>query len=173
MKSHRNSCNFVRRPAKRSAALLAALALAAAAFAQSPGKRQTPAAPLDMENAQIVHLEHLWLNAQNTGNAAELDKILAADFVRPYPRDGQFVTKAEMMTYLHSHPFPRHKGPIPHFAQMRVSLYGNVAIARGVLTASDTHGTVVRKTLFTDVFVRRHNRWQAVSAQENQVVLHP
>ena len=47
-------------------------------------------------------------------------------------------------------------------------IYGDVAIARGILTAADAHGTVVRKTLFTDVFVRREGRWQAVSAQENE-----
>lgn len=165
--------NPARRPAMRVATLLAALGLAAVALAQSAGKQKSPSAPLDMENAQIVHLEHLWLNAQNTGNTAELDNILAADFVRPYPPDGQFVTKAEMMTYLHSHPFPRRKGPKLHFAQLRVSLYENVAIARGVLTANDAHGAVVRKTLSTDVFVRRHGRWQAVSAQENQFAPHP
>lgn len=173
MKSRNSSQTPARRPAKRFAALLAALALGAAAFAQSPGKQQAPAAPLDMENAQVVHLEHLWLDAQNTGNVAELDKILAADFVRPYPPDGQFVTKAEMMTYLHSHPFPQQKGPKPNFTQLHVRIYGNVAIARGILTAHDANGKLLRKTLFTDVFVRRHGLWQAVSAQENHIPVRP
>jgi hypothetical protein len=158
-----------RRAAKRVTALLAAFVFAAAAFAQSPKTPQKPTAPLDMENAQIVQLEHRWLNAQNTGNAAELDKILASDFLRPYPADGQFVTKAEMMSYLRTHPFPHQSGPQQHFAQLRVSLYGNVAIARGILTATDATGAVVTKTLFTDVFVRRQGRWQAVSAQENHL----
>jgi hypothetical protein len=172
MNPHTNSQYPARQPAKRFSALLAGLALAAAAFAQSPGKQQPPSAPLDMENAQVVHLEHLWLDAQNTGNVAELDRILAADFVRPYPPDGQFITKAEMMTYLHSHPFPHQKGPHPHFAQLRVRIYGNVAIARGILTTQDANGALLSKTLFTDVFLRRQGRWQAVSAQENQVPQH-
>ena len=154
-----------RQAGKRVTALLAAFAFAATAFAQAPRTPQNPAAPLDMENAQIVQLEHRWLNAQSTGNAAELDKILASDFVRPYPSDGQFITKAEMMAYLRTHPFPHQSGPKQHFAQLRVSLFGNVAIARGLLTATDAHGAVVTKTLFTDVFVRGQGRWQAVSAQ--------
>lgn len=173
MKHQTNSHEPVRRCAKRFASLLVALTLSAAAFAQTSQKPQPSSAPLDMENAQVVHLEHLWLDAQNSGNVAELDKILAPDFVRPYPPDGAFVTKAEMMTYLHSHPFPNQKGPKPHFAQLRVSIYGNVAIARGILTAHDANGKLLRKTLFTDVFVRGEGGWQAVSAQENQLPVRP
>jgi len=163
--SQKSRCLTVR----RVALLLAACAIATLAFAQTGRKTQSPAAPLDLENAQVVHLEHLWLQAQNSGNVAELDKILASDFARPDPAEGEFITKAEMMTYLRTHPFPHHSGPEPHFAQLRVTLYGNVAIARGILTATDARGAVVRKTLFTDVFVRRQGRWQAVSAQENGV----
>lgn len=151
------------------ALLLVGCVLATMAFAQTGSKRQTPAEPLDLENAQVVHLEHLWLRSQRTGNVGELNKILASDFVRPDPAGGEFITKAEMMKYLRTHPFPHQGGPEPHFAQLRVTLYGDVAIARGILTANDAHGAVSRKTLFTDVFVRREGRWQAVSAQENEV----
>jgi hypothetical protein len=155
------------------AALLVACAVTAIGYARVGRDSQTSTAPLDVENAQVVNLEHLWLQTQNTGDVAQLDKILASDFVRPDPAEGAFITKAEMMAYLHSHPFPRHGGPPPHFAQLRVTIYGNVAIARGVLAASDAQGVLVRKTLFTDVFVLRQSRWQAVSAQENDVPLHP
>lgn len=169
MTSHLNSSPLLRRAGNRLAALLAALAFAALAYGQAARTPPKPSAPLDFENAQIVRLEHRWLNAQDTGNVAALGKILAADFARPNPATGRFITKKQIMAYLHSHPFPHHAGPTPRFTQLRVRLYGNVAIARGVLTARDAHGALGRKTLFTDVFVRRRGRWQAVSAQENHV----
>ncbi|MDE3138175.1 MAG: nuclear transport factor 2 family protein, partial [Acidobacteriota bacterium] len=128
-------------------ALLAACVFAALAHARAGSQSQAAAAPLDVENAQVVNLEHQWLQTQNTGNVAQLDKILASDFVRPDPAEGEFITKAEMMTYLHSHPFPHHAGPAPQFSQLRVTIYGNVAIARGILTATDAQNMVVLKTL--------------------------
>jgi ketosteroid isomerase-like protein len=173
MMPNSNGHHSSRKCRARLSALLAALALTATALAQPARMPQKTSAPLDVENARIVHLEHLWLQAQNSGNAAELDNILAGDFVRPSPADGQFITKTDIMKYLETHPFPRRKGPKADFAQLRVTIYGNVAIARGILTATDAHRVLVRKILFTDVFVRRQSRWQAVSAQENEVPLHP
>jgi ketosteroid isomerase-like protein len=160
---------FPRNFGERLAGLVALFAFAAAAFGQAGDKRPKATVPLDIENARIVQLEHRWLSAQISGNVAALDRILASDFVRPDPADGKFITKAQMMAYLHAHPFPAPRGPEPRFSSLRVTIYGNVAIARGILAARGTHDVVLRKTLFTDVFVRRAGRWQAVSAQENRV----
>jgi hypothetical protein len=138
-----------------------------AAFARPAQTTQAPGAPLDVENAEIVQLEHRWLQDDQTGNAADLNRILASDFLRPYPPGGTFIGKKAMLLYAHTRA-AHAGGPQAKFDQLRVWFYGDTAIARGVLTTKDAHGQVVRKLLFTDVFVRRQGRWQAVSAQENE-----
>ncbi len=141
--------------------------LLGAGFARPAQKSQLPSAPLDVENAEIVQLEHRWLQDDQTGNSADLDRILASDFLRPFPPGGTFIGKKAMLLYAHTR--AAHPGAAQaKFDQLRVWFYGNTAIARGVLTTKDAQGQVVRKLLFTDVFVRRQGRWQAVSAQENE-----
>ena len=54
---------------------------------------------------------------------------------------------------------------------MTVTVYGATALARGVVTTTDSRGRAIRKLLFTDVFVKRAGKWQAVSAQENPVTV--
>jgi hypothetical protein len=55
------------------------------------------------------------------------------------------------------------------FDSLKVRLYGDVGIANGIVVASDEHGKDVNQTIFTDVFVYRDGRWQAINAQENKV----
>ena len=48
---------------------------------------------------------------------------------------------------------------------MHVRVYGTVGIVNGIVV--ETSGsTLVRRTLFTDVFAYRDGKWQAVNAQE-------
>jgi len=54
---------------------------------------------------------------------------------------------------------------------MSISVYGSTALARGVLITTDPDGRIIRKLLFTDVFVKRAQNWRAISAQENPVDL--
>jgi predicted GNAT superfamily acetyltransferase len=48
-------------------------------------------------------------------------------------------------------------------------MYGDVGIVNGIVVTSDAHGKDVNRTIFTDVFVYRDGRWQAINAQENKV----
>ena len=52
---------------------------------------------------------------------------------------------------------------------IEVRVYGATAIANGIVETSDRPEAKLRKTIFTDVFVYRDNRWQAVNAQENEI----
>jgi hypothetical protein len=61
----------------------------------------------------------------------------------------------------------KHPGPSdrkPRFEQLNIRLYGDVAIANGIVD-DDSY-----RTIFTDVFAHRNGRWQAVNAQENAIV---
>jgi hypothetical protein len=64
-----------------------------------------------------------------------------------------------------NHPAPASR---QHFDQMRIRIYDNVGIVTGIVVSTGINGREDR-TVFTDVFVRRDSRWQAVNAQENAV----
>jgi hypothetical protein len=100
---------------------------------------------LSKDREAIIALEQEWLHAHD---AATLDRILASDWVvaHPEPKDRQ--TK---------------------FDKLNVRLYGDVGIVNGSVIATDENGKELDRSMFTDVFVFRVDRWQAVNAQENQV----
>jgi hypothetical protein len=58
------------------------------------------------------------------------------------------------------------------FDQMQVRVYGDVGIANGIVLTTDEQGRELERIIFTDVFVRRNGRWEAVNAQENAVGKH-
>lgn len=120
------------------------------------------------DKAQIVTLEKAWTAALNDGDVKALSAILAEDFNRPDPQSGKFVGKQELLRYYSSPQFREHHHRVS-IADMQVNLYGGVAIARGHVVASDDRCQPVSTVIFTDVFVRRNDRWQAVSAQENSI----
>ena len=123
---------------------------------------QTGATP-NADTAAIASLEDRWLQAIQTADIPTLDSILADDFLRPAA--GRFITKAQLLDYYNSH----HPAPAPakHIERLQVSLYGTVAIARGFVVSANVQSQTTSKSLFTDVFVKRAGKWQAISAQEN------
>ena len=126
------------------------------AFAQTardPGK----------DRQAMVELEQEWLHARD---AATLDRILASDFVHVIPSDHS-LTKQENIAWFVKHPQPKDRHT--NFDKLNVRIYGDVGIVNGSVLATDDSGKELARTMFTDVFVFRDMRWQAVNAQENVV----
>jgi hypothetical protein len=134
-------------------ALSFALLLAAAPLAGRAG-------PPDDRQA-IAAIEQRWLD--HIADPAVLQDILAEDFVHPV-QEGDFIGKAEQIAWAKAHPSAPDR--IARFERLDVRLYGNTAVATGVTVASQPGWPTARRILFTDVFVRRDGRWQAVNAQE-------
>jgi len=111
----------------------------------------------------LIAIENDWLDARD---AATLDHILASDFIHPIAQ-GFFLTKAGHIGWFSKHPPPANRKE--RIDQIQVRLYGNVGIVNGIVIASDEHGKEIDRTIFTDIFVYRDGRWQAVNAQENRV----
>lgn len=107
----------------------------------------------------IADLEMRWL--QHIDDPAVLESILANDFVHALPSG--FITKQQHIDYVKTHPRSREESR--SFADLKVRVYGDTALANGVVVVSGPSGT--RRSVFTDVFVKRSGRWQAVNAQEN------
>jgi hypothetical protein len=114
------------------------------------------------DRGAIIAIEQEWLHAHD---AATLDRILASDFVHVIPVD-HFLTKQEHIEWVVKHPEPKNRHT--KFNKLNVRLYGDVGIANGSVIATDDSGKELDRTMFTDVFVFRDGRWQAVNAQENK-----
>jgi ketosteroid isomerase-like protein len=121
---------------------------------------------LEDAKAAVAQVEEEWLIALNKADVNAIAGILAEDFLRPAPDSGQFVNKRDLLRFYRSHLSPQGSDR-RRIEDMTVTVYGTTALARGILITTDSHGRVIRKLLFTDVFVRRAARWLAVSAQEN------
>lgn len=109
----------------------------------------------------IIQLEGYWL-AHELSPAVQ-SKLLAPDFEHVLP--GGIINRQQQLQYLRSHP-DRFQGS-RKFTRLQVRIYGDTAIATGTVVATPANGTGSRRTMFTDVFVRRHGVWQVVNSQEN------
>ncbi len=112
---------------------------------------------------ELEAIERQWLAAEH--DSAALGRILAEDFLHPVAV-GVFLTKAQHIAWAVGHPAPG--GRQQRFDQLRIRKYGDVGVVTGLVISTDGEGREDR-TVFTDVFVRRNGRWQAVNAQENAV----
>ena len=114
----------------------------------------------------LVALEHDGL--KNEHNAPELEHILAADFLHPVVT-GDVLNKAQHIKFSSTHlPAP---DLTKHFEGLQVRVYGDVGVVDGLVVTTNKDGNTAGKTVFTDVFVYRDGRWQAINAQENAVQL--
>jgi len=136
--------------------LAAALTLSIEVGAQSGNVEQT-----------LLQLERDWEQANAKNDLAALDRILAPEFVNT-DSDGRLATRAEVMA--------RRKSGVVKFAAFtqddyKVHLFGDTAIvtgrstSKGIRDGKDYSG----QERFTDVFVRRDGRWQAVSTHASRV----
>ncbi|HEY6621844.1 MAG TPA: nuclear transport factor 2 family protein [Steroidobacteraceae bacterium] len=109
---------------------------------------------------EVKALEQRWL--ENEDRVDVVQTILADDFVHVLPIG--FIGKEEHLNYLRKHPgvFRGSK----RFQQLKVRIYGQVAIAIGVVSNTRENTGIPVRFMFTDVFVRRAGRWLAVNAQE-------
>lgn len=147
--------------------------LFAVGLAAAPHPRPAVAAPpppsLPARQAAVIQVERAWLAAQQPTDVAALARILAPDFVHVFASG--LVTRAQELAYDRAHPRPA-DGTRRRFERLRVRVYGDAAIANGVveLTRPDgPHRIMVRRHRFTDVFVWRDGRWQAVNAQKTEI----
>jgi ketosteroid isomerase-like protein len=92
-----------------------------------------------------------------------INAILADDWIVTDPA-GRVLTKAQVMAEFDSEERKLESGTID---DVNVRFFGNVAIVTGRTAAAGSYqGTIVSvKLRFTDVFVKRDERWYAVASQ--------
>jgi|SRR6516162_1502677 len=168
-----NEHRFAGRPDKSNrchsqwlVSLLVLLAMRPAIFAQQATSKANKDDAADI--AEVIQLENKSLGALVVANVDAIAEVLADDFSRPAPESGHFVTKSQLLSFYRSH-LSAQDPNTKHMEDLTVTLYDSTALARGTLITTDGKGQVISRLLFTDVFVRRQGKWQAVSAQENKI----
>ena len=115
----------------------------------------------------LKQIEHDWMQAMKAGNTARLNEIVAEDWVGVYA-DG---SKSTRQKYVEDVKAGRDKVESYEIGPMDVKVLGNVAVVQGSDTeksssdGKDTSGTYA----WTDVFVNRGGKWQAVRSQMAKV----
>jgi hypothetical protein len=117
----------------------------------------------EQDQQAVIALENEWLASEH--NPEVLERILAPDF-RHAVVTGDFLTKAEHISWSTKHPPSANLKS--RFEKLEVRIYGDAAIASGIVATSDGDKNTSR-TIFTDIFAYRGGRWQAVHAQETRV----
>jgi ketosteroid isomerase-like protein len=115
----------------------------------------------------LIQLEHEWSRADTEKDAAALNRILAEDWIG-IDFEGTVLTKPQALRGLVSDAASLESTVLK---EMKVRVYGDTAVVTGTDTeqgqyhGKDSSGVYV----WTDVFVRRDGRWQAVSSQSTRL----
>ena len=143
-------------------ALAIAFACLAAGQMQSKGEHPSSKGSGNVENA-LMQMERDWTDAGVKKDTATLDRILADDWVG-IDSEGKAETKTQSLERIKS---PDSTTDSATVAEMKVRIFGNTAVVTGInveksqAKGKDTSGRYV----WTDVFVKRNGRWQAVASQ--------
>jgi ketosteroid isomerase-like protein len=137
-------------------------------FAQPPAGERNAAA--------LMAVEQQWLTALQRRDVAALARILGREFIDS-DYLGDAISRRQYLDYF-AHA-PQRQGPPTRqeFEEVRVRFVagGEVAIVTGVVltrsaakpgAAASSQSPALRHSRFTDVFVWRQGRWQAVTGQE-------
>lgn len=127
---------------------------------------KAPSALGSVEGA-VMQMEREWAAAMIKGDTATLDRIVASDWVLTNP-GGQMQTRADSMAELKSGALKFESSAAQDIA---VRVFGDTAIATGRSVDKSTYKgkDVSGEYRWTDVFVKRDGRWQAVSTHVTKV----
>lgn len=126
------------------------------AFAGGSGS----ADPTATAKQTLIRLEHTWLRALETSDVGVLEHILAHDFLDT-SYNGELRTKADQLAGRADPSIESER-----LSELRVRVFGDAAIVTGLNTITGAQHAWTARIRFTDVFVKRDGRWQAVGAQE-------
>ncbi len=111
----------------------------------------------------LAQVERAWAGALEHRDTEALSCILAEEFQDADP-EGALFDRAATLSKAANH------RPVHHeLHDMDAHIYGDTGYIRGLATAADAQGKIVARVRFTDVYVYRDRRWQAVAAHESML----
>jgi Domain of unknown function (DUF4440) len=113
--------------------------------------------------AALVELEQNWAAALSRKDADAVGCMLAEEF-EDADVDGSLHTRSWTLERI-----PNKKPGVNHLSELRGHVDGGsgFGFTRGLATLVDASGKVVARVRFTDVFVYRDGRWQALAGHES------
>jgi hypothetical protein len=109
----------------------------------------------------LAQIEHAWASALEQRDTAALGCLLSEEFQDADP-EGAIFDRAATLSKAANH------RPVHHELQdLSAHVYGDFGYIRGLATAADAQGKIVARVRFTDIYVYRDQRWQAVAAHES------
>ncbi len=148
-----NSCHDL--DVKILTLLAVPLALALSAFAADCPKNQPKT------EGALIEIEQNWAAALSRKDAEAVACMLAGEF-EDADVDGSLHTRSQTLEHI-----PHKKPGVNHLSELRGHVEGNSGFTRGLATLVDASGKVVARVRFTDVFVYREGRWQALAGHES------
>jgi ketosteroid isomerase-like protein len=115
------------------------------------------------EEKTLLRLEETWAKALERHDADAVSCWLADEF-EDADLDGAVHDRKEALARI-----PQRRPSSNHLEDMHVRIYGDSAFVRGVNQVTDASGESLARVRFTDIFVYRDGRWQAVAGQETLV----
>jgi len=130
--------------------------------------------PTSGDEQEVTKLQGSFYEAYSRGDSAAIDRMLADDYTHNDLRGG-FKDRAAYMAYINSVAAAIKSGSVKidrsSIDDLRVRIYGNMAVATGRWTAQGAKGgdQTTEQLRFTYVWVKRANHWQAVAGQVTPV----
>lgn len=117
---------------------------------------------------KIIALEKAWNQAYKIGDTRALDEILDKNIVL-INDDGSVQTKAEFLASVHA-TNSQEQQVSPETIHVRV--YGDVAIASGVMRVKGTEGgkSYVRREQFVDTWLYKAGKWVCIATNATPVL---
>jgi ketosteroid isomerase-like protein len=119
----------------------------------------------------LIQMERDWSEADVKKDAVALNRILAEDWIG-IDFEGTVLTKAQVMMQIDLHSGAT-ATETTTLEEMKVRIFGTTALINGTeiekseYKGKDSSG----KYVWTDVFVLRNGRWQAVSSQSTKLAM--
>ena len=152
---------------KTLATLLLLTVIAVPAALSQSAQPLKPGAP---EQA-LITVEQQWSQAVIDRDAAALNRFYADDYIFTN-EDGVASNKTKEIANITTGVFRLNAYK---FSDLKVQVYGNVAVVTGQNTITgtweDINKDITGPYRFTDVFVNRGGRWQAVASQSSRITL--
>lgn len=111
-------------------------------------------------NDALVELERNWAAALSRKDSAAVACMVADEF-EDADVDGSLHTRPQMLAHI-----PNRKPGENRLSELRGYVKGDMGYTRGLNTVVDASGKIVARVRFTDVFIYRDGRWQALVGQE-------
>jgi len=123
--------------------------------------------PQTKDATALVRNEQTWARALEQRDSASLSCLLAKEFEDAGP-DGALEDRDTTLAKAAKHQPFHHE-----LTEMHAHVHGDFGYIRGLATAVNAQGKTQARVRFTDIYVYRDGRWQAVAAHESMLPATP